>query len=231
MNMIQMKEEVQLLQKIECAKLEINQSAPKKTGKNNFNKYDYYQLGDILPAIRIAFKKQGLASEITYPHGRAQLIIYDVETGAYRKWDMKLPRIPSVTSIKDVGKDMQLKGAVQTYARRYLYLTALEIAEGDAIDAGEFDAQPVKHTKKSSSKTTKKTGKTTKTVEKTVEPKYNTIEEVAEYLKEFYNKNKIELTLERGKNTIQKLCESGEINKELCKTAIKEFETSFVGGH
>ncbi len=39
--------------------------------------------------------------------------------------------------------EIQKLGAVETYQRRYLWITAMEIVEHDAIDAGVEEAKPV----------------------------------------------------------------------------------------
>lgn len=211
------KDKMVLLNKIEMVKDGVIQLKPKKSGKNNFQKYDYYQLGDFLPTVRSLLKKYGLASEVTFSKHKGTLTIFDCETGMYRKWKIDLPNMKSTQP----AKDMQTLGALQTYARRYLYLQALEIAEGDPIDAGDFEEpKPVKPKKQ-----TKKAVKQTKKQE----PEYTTVEEVANYLKEFYTKNKIELTLKRGEHTINKLFNDGKITEELKNKSIKEIEETFEG--
>lgn len=214
------KDKMVLLNKIEMVKDGVIQLKPKKSGKNNFQKYDYYQLGDFLPTVRSLLKKYGLASEVTFSKHKGTLTIFDCETGMYRKWKIDLPDMKSTQPTKD----MQTIGALQTYARRYLYLQALEIAEGDPIDAGDFEEpKPVKPKKQ-----TKKTVKQVKKPEPK-EPEYNTVEEVAKYLKEFYTQHKIELTLKRGENTINKLFKDGKITEELRNKSIKEIEETFEG--
>ena len=210
------KDKISLLNKIERVKEELIQLKPKKSGKNNFQKYDYYQLGDFLPTVRSLLKKYGLASELTFSKHKGTLTIFDCETGMYRKWKIDIPDMKQTQPTKD----MQTIGALQTYARRYLYLQALEIAEGDPIDAGDFEEPKPVPPKKQTKKPVKPEKK---------EVEYSTVEEVANYLKEFYTQHKIELTLKRGENTINKLFKDGKITEELRNKSIKEIEETFEG--
>ena len=101
-----------------------------KSGHNKFAGYKYFELGDFLPAIQILFKKHGLCDVISFTQDLATMVVYDVEDGS------------SVTFTSPMGSaqlkgchEVQNIGAVETYQRRYLYVTALSIVEHDALDA------------------------------------------------------------------------------------------------
>lgn len=111
-----------------------------KSGHNKFAGYKYFELGDFLPAIQGLFKKHGLCDVISFTQDLATMVVYDVEDGS------------SVTFTSPMGSaqlkgchEVQNIGAVETYQRRYLYVTALAIVEHDALDAvtGSQESKPV----------------------------------------------------------------------------------------
>ena len=111
-----------------------------KSGHNKFAGYKYFELGDFLPAIQGLFKKHGLCDVISFTQDLATMVIYDTDDGS------------SVTFTSPMGSaqlkgchEVQNIGAVETYQRRYLYVTTLSIVEHDALDAvtGSQDSKPV----------------------------------------------------------------------------------------
>ena len=128
-----------------CKKLvevrnELQTMSLSKSGHNKFAGYKYFELGDFLPAIQNLFKKHGLCDVISFTQELATMVVYDVEDGS------------SVTFTSPMGSaqlkgchEVQNIGAVETYQRRYLYVTALAIVEHDALDAvtGSQDSKPV----------------------------------------------------------------------------------------
>ena len=111
-----------------------------KSGHNKFAGYKYFELGDFLPAIQGLFQKHGLCDVISFDQNIAVMNIYDVDDGSF------------VTFTSPMGSaqlkgchEVQNIGAVETYQRRYLYVTALAIVEHDALDAvtGSQDSKPV----------------------------------------------------------------------------------------
>ena len=104
--------------------------ALKKSGHNKFAGYQYFELGDFLPEIQAIFGEVGLVDVITFTNDLATMVIYDTEDGS------------SVTFTSPMGSaqlkgchEVQNIGAVETYQRRYLYVTAMAIVEHDALDA------------------------------------------------------------------------------------------------
>lgn len=107
------------------------QAAPlKKSGHNKFAGYQYFELGDFMPTINQIFHKIGLCGVVSFEKDLATLTITDTEDG-------------SQLSLKSPMADANLKGchpiqnlgAVETYTRRYLWVTAMEIVEHDALDS------------------------------------------------------------------------------------------------
>lgn len=104
--------------------------ALKKSGHNKFAGYQYFELGDFLPEIQAIFGEVGLVDVITFTADLATMTVYDTEDGS------------SVVFTSPMGSaqlkgchEVQNIGAVETYQRRYLYVTAMAIVEHDALDA------------------------------------------------------------------------------------------------
>jgi hypothetical protein len=101
-----------------------------KSGKNKFAGYEYFELGDFLPAIQKICNDVGLCGVVSFNHEMAFLQITDVEDGTSIMFTSPM----SSASLKGCH-DVQNLGAVQTYLRRYLWTNAFEIVEHDALDA------------------------------------------------------------------------------------------------
>jgi len=101
-----------------------------KSGHNKFAGYKYFELGDFLPAIQGLFQKHGLCDVISFDQNIAVMNIYDVDDGSFVTFTS-----PMGTANLKGCHEVQNIGAVETYQRRYLYVTALSIVEHDALDA------------------------------------------------------------------------------------------------
>jgi len=119
-------------QKLNKARLELQGTELTKSGHNKFAGYKYFELGDFLPTINSIFDKVGLCGVISFGSELATLTIVSVDDG-------------SKIEITSPMADAQLKGchpiqnlgAVETYTRRYLWVTAMEIVEHDALDSSQ----------------------------------------------------------------------------------------------
>jgi len=115
------------------------QAAPlKKSGHNKFAGYQYFELGDFLPQINEIFYRNGLCGVISYTKDYADLTITDVDDGTNI-----VISSPMVEANLKGAHAIQNLGAVETYQRRYLWMTAMEIVEHDALDS----SPPVKEEK------------------------------------------------------------------------------------
>ena len=116
------------------------QAAPlKKSGHNKFAGYQYFELGDFLPQINEIFYNKGLCGVISYTKDYADLTITDVDDGTSISISS-----PMVEANLKGAHAIQNLGAVETYQRRYLWMTAMEIVEHDALDS----SAPLKDEKK-----------------------------------------------------------------------------------
>ena len=115
------------LQKIRVALQELKL---KKSGKNKFAGYDYYELHDFLPTINELMLKNKLSSMVCFGKQYAKLTIINIETPEEQ---ITFSSPMSSAALKGCH-DVQNLGAVQTYLRRYLYTNAFEIVEHDGLD-------------------------------------------------------------------------------------------------
>jgi hypothetical protein len=132
---------MKVYKKLVAVRSELQSMSLSKSGHNKFAGYKYFELGDFLPSIQMLFNKYGLCDVISFTEDLATMVIYDTDDGS------------SVTFTSPMGSaqlkgchEVQNIGAVETYQRRYLYVTALAIVEHDALDAttGSAPVEPKK---------------------------------------------------------------------------------------
>jgi len=124
--------------KLMQARMFLQQMSLKKSGHNKFAGYQYFELGDFLPQINEIFHGQGLCGVISYTKEYADLTITDVDDGTFITISS-----PMVEANLKGAHAIQNLGAVETYQRRYLWMTAMEIVEHDALDS----SAPIKEEK------------------------------------------------------------------------------------
>ncbi|NFA59499.1 ERF family protein [Clostridium sporogenes] len=129
--------------KLAQARVKLQNAGLKKSGKNKFANYDYFELCDFLPKINEINADLGICTVVKYDENIATLVIVDVD-----KPDSSI----TITSpMKDATlkgcHEIQNLGAVESYQRRYLYMTAYEIAENDMLDATTGSGEPPKNNK------------------------------------------------------------------------------------
>jgi hypothetical protein len=116
--------------KLMQARVELQSMPLKKSGHNKFAGYNYFELGDFLPQVNAIFHRIGLCSVVSFDAEYASLTITDVDDGA-----MIVITSPMVESNMKGASPIQSLGGCQTYQRRYLYLCATDLVEGDSFDA------------------------------------------------------------------------------------------------
>lgn len=123
----------------------------KKSGKNKFAGFDYFELSDFLPTLNELMRKYKINDIFTIKDGIASLtlvlgeekqeytmpfVIFDTpltfkkdKNGNYVKdKNGDYVQVPSM-------QDIQYLGALNTYYKRYLYLNAFGITDGEIIDS------------------------------------------------------------------------------------------------
>ena len=129
--------EYKVYAKLQEARIRLQAAPLKKSGHNKFAGYQYFELGDFLPTINQIFNDLGLCSIVSFGSEMATLRIVDTEHGG----TIVLTSPMAEANLKGCHP-IQNMGAVQTYSRRYLYVSALEIVEHDSLDATAGADQP-----------------------------------------------------------------------------------------
>ena len=126
--------------KLQEARILLQNTSLKKSGKNKFANYEYFELGDFLPTIQNIFTKVGLCGTVSFGTELASLSIVDIDDPN----QSILFTSPMSTAELKGCHAIQNLGAVQTYLRRYLWVAAMEIVEHDALDATTGKDDPKK---------------------------------------------------------------------------------------
>lgn len=114
--------------KLAQARVKLQKENLKKTGNNR--SFKYFELKDFLPRVNEIFDELKMCAVVRYSSELATLTIYDCEKDESIEFTS-----PMVQKALPSGTEIQNLGAIQTYQRRYLYLTALEIVEDDLVDS------------------------------------------------------------------------------------------------
>lgn len=118
-------------QKLMQARIALQGKKLSKSGKNKFAGYNYFELGDFLPTVQEIFLSLGISGVVSYGKEEATLTITDCSNPD----DCIEISSPMSSAALKGAHEIQNLGAVQTYLRRYLWVTAMEIVEHDALDA------------------------------------------------------------------------------------------------
>jgi hypothetical protein len=120
--------------KLMAARIRLQGTKLQKSGLNKFAGYKYFELGDFLPEIQNIFNDLGLCGVVSYDVDYATLAITDTDDGT-----VIVIASPMAGAELKGAHPIQNLGAVQTYQRRYLWMTAMEIVEHDAIDSSKAE--------------------------------------------------------------------------------------------
>lgn len=164
---MKMNKDLSLNESIIKIRVDLQNLKIKKSGKNKFAGFDYYELSDFLPKLNELMLQYGVNDKFTIEEEKATLtLIKGNETQTYsmpfkifdtpinKKYNKDLDEYIEVKSMQDI----QYLGALNTYYKRYLYLNAFGITDGEIIDGMNNDDLE--------KKTTKRTTKTDKVEEK-----------------------------------------------------------------
>ncbi len=118
-----------IYEKLANARVQLQSMKLKKSGKNKFAGFSYYELADFLPAINKIFLDLKICSNFSINEGIATLTVTDWEDNTKEVFTSPIESL----ELKGCTK-IQALGGVHTYLKRYLYLNALEIVENDMLD-------------------------------------------------------------------------------------------------
>ena len=114
--------------KLMQARLKLQSTALNKSGHNKFAGYKYFELGDFLPTVQNIFSELSLCGVVSYDTELAKLTITDGTDSIVITSPMGSAALKGCHEVQNIG-------AVETYQRRYLWVTAMEIVEHDVLDA------------------------------------------------------------------------------------------------
>lgn len=119
-------------EKLQAARVQLQNKKLKKSGKNKFAGFEYFELSDFLPIVNVIFSELKLFSLFKIVDTMAYLLIYDIEKPDDEPIEFNIPT--AELELKGCNA-IQALGGVNTYCKRYLYLNALEIVESDLFDS------------------------------------------------------------------------------------------------
>lgn len=119
-----------IYEKLQKVRVELQQMKLKKSGKNNYAGFTYFELADFLPTVNEMFLKYKIFSNFSMNEEFASLKIIDFEDNTEAIFTTPTAEL----ELKGCNK-IQALGGTHTYLKRYLYINALEIIEYDLFDA------------------------------------------------------------------------------------------------
>ena len=124
---------------LNAARMAFHQLKLKKTGRNSYAGYSYFELADFLPAALQIFAEHNLCATINFSDGRCEMRIVDTKDGSHCFFESPVADAQTKGSLP-----IQALGSIHTYMRRYMWVLALEIVEHDGIEAtaGKKDVEP-----------------------------------------------------------------------------------------
>lgn len=107
----------------------------KKSGKNKFAGFEYFELADFLPKLNELMLAEEINDIFTIEDDKAKLVLIKGE----ERQEYQIPFVMFATPLNKQGQpsmqDIQYLGALNTYYKRYLYLNAFGITDGEVIDS------------------------------------------------------------------------------------------------
>jgi len=127
--------------KLNDCRMAFKKASVKKSGKNSYANYEYFELDDILNALIPILTDNRATTIVNFTNEGATLQFIDCETK-----DVICFTSPMSTASLKGCHEVQNLGAVESYIKRYLYQNAFEIAEPDVCDRTmgkkEWNKQP-----------------------------------------------------------------------------------------
>jgi len=131
-----------IYEKLQTARVELQKTALKKSGLNKFAGFRYFELGDFIPAVNVLFAKHKMLAAFNIMNDLATLTIVNTEEPK----EMIVFSSPFADANIKGTTPVQSLGGAHTYLKRYLYLNALEIVDNDVLDAsvgtGKLETAP-----------------------------------------------------------------------------------------
>lgn len=120
-----------IYEKMATIRVALQNKQLKKSGVNAFAKFNYYTLEDILPAVNQLLLDNKVFSIFNIENDVASLTFVNAE----KVEESVVFKSPIADADIKGSTPVQCLGGVHTYLKRYLYLNAFEIVEGELLDA------------------------------------------------------------------------------------------------
>lgn len=120
-------------------RVELQNSKLKKSGKNKFAGFDYFELADFLPRLNELMLQENINDRFYIKDDYATLEVQKGDEINTYTMPFVLFSTPLNKSGQPSMQDIQYLGALNTYYKRYLYLNAFGIVENDVIDKVDND--------------------------------------------------------------------------------------------
>lgn len=118
-------------------RVELQNAKLKQSGKNKFAGFTYYELSDFLPKLNELMLKYKVNDHIVIGKDYAELTLHLGEEKQTYTMPFVIYDTPKNKNGSDSMQHIQYLGALNTYYKRYLYLNAFGITDGEVIDAME----------------------------------------------------------------------------------------------
>lgn len=127
---------VNVYRALQSMRVALQEKDIKKSGHNDYAKYDYFELSDFLPEINKLALENNIVCIYEITDKDAILHIADMED-----FDNRIDfRIPIAEVALKGANAIQNVGGLTTYTRRYLYMIAFEIAVNDEFNPAQQPA-------------------------------------------------------------------------------------------
>ena len=124
-----MEQQNSVFKKLNVCRFKFMEAKVKKSGKNTFAGYEYFELDDILKAVIGICNEVGAVTIVNFTNETATLTFTDCDSGQSIVFTSPM----ASASLKGCH-EVQNLGAVESYIKRYLYQNCFEIAEPDSLD-------------------------------------------------------------------------------------------------
>ena len=129
------KKEKNLNESVISIRVKLQNAKLRKSGHNRFAGFDYFELADFLPKLNELMLEENINDIFLITEKEAKLTLIKGE----EKQEYVIPFTQFSTPLNKNGQpsmqDIQYLGALNTYYKRYLYLNAFGITDGEIIDS------------------------------------------------------------------------------------------------
>ena len=116
-------------------RVELQNAKLKKSGRNKFAGFEYFELADFLPKLNELMLEEEMNDRFYVQNGYAVLELIKGEESQTYTIPFSQFDVPVNKQGQPSMQEIQYLGALNTYYKRYLYLNAFGITDGEVIDS------------------------------------------------------------------------------------------------